>query len=458
LASRAAALEIQDAELCFKRASGETRVEPGYALVDGAEVLVGAPARQVARLRPRDLHTRFWSDLSLEPLPRPGATARTTADLAFAQLVSLWNAAGADIEEVVLVVPAQLSREKLGLLLGIAQECSIPVCGMVGISLLAVPRPDPHRDLAYLDAGLHEAVLTRIDQQGGASVAGFDTATGAGLLAFEERWIQRVAGAFLTQTRFDPLHQGATEQILYDELPTWIETLRTEPRVHCRIHFANQSYACSVPKPELVAAGQPLCEQIVDLVRRAGETPLSLQVSHRLAGIPGLLDTLAQIPDAAVTAIERSAPLDAALRRIDEIRSPADGVVLTTRLAWRETPLERADPAPEPAPAAQRPTHVVVQGLAHRIGAESFAIGTGAETDLRLPADLPGLLARHVVLIRREGSLYLESSGSASVQRRGGPAAPGTPLEAGDRIQLGEQGGEAAVELLLVALVAENGA
>jgi len=450
MATKAAVLEIQDAEIRFKRTSGELHVEPGFALVDRGEVLVGAPARGAARLRPRDLHTRFWSELSLDPLTRPGPTARTTADLAFAQLSSVWNTAGAGVTEVVLAIPAQLSREKLGLLLGIAQECSIPVCGMVGTPLLSAPHPEPERHLLYLDVGLHEAVVTQIDQVGGAGVAGFDTVVGAGLLAFEERWIQRVAAAFLAQTRFDPLHQGATEQLLYDQLPAWIGALHSAPRVECALRFGEHSYTCSVPRSELVAAGQTLCDAIADLVGRASEPPVSLHVSHRLASIPGL----AQMPQVEVTAMEISAPLDRALRRIDEIRSPADGVLLTTRLAWSEAPLAPVSRVAEPEPARPTPTHVVFRGLAHPIGPGPFTVGRDPDASLVLPGGARGLLPLHFALVRRGASLVLEVSAGATVQHNNVSIDSDTRLEIGDRLEVGEP----PLELSLVALAGVDGA
>ncbi len=452
MAANAAVLEIQDAEIRLKRTTGELHVEPGFALVGHDQVLIGEPARGAARLRPRDLHTRFWSELSLDPLTRPGPTAQTTADLVFAQLSALWSAAGAGVAEVVLAVPAQLSREKLGLLLGIAQECAIPVCGMVGTPLLSASHPEPERQLLYLDAGLHEAVVARIDQSRGAEVAGYDTVAGAGLLAFEERWIQGVAAAFLAQTRFDPLHQGATEQMLYDQLPDWITALRTEARVECAIRFGDRAYSCWVAKNELVAAGQPLCDAVADLVRRADASPLSLRVSHRVAAIPGLLESLVALPEVDVTAIEASAPLDRALFSIDEIRSPADGVLLTTRLAWSRS--AAAARAAEPASTRPAPTHLVFRGLAHPIGPGPFSVGTARDAHLILPEDAPGVAPHHLTLLRRGDALQLELIDGAAVVHNGAPATPHAPLAIGDRVEVGDP----PLELSFVALAGVDGA
>ena len=461
----AAVLEIQDAEIRFKRSSGEMHVEPGLASIDRHKTVVGIPARRVARLRPRELHNQFWSDLNLEPVPGLGPPTRTTADLAFAQLSSLWQTVGGGARDVVLTVPPQLSQHELGLLLGIAQECSIPVLGLVATPLLAVSQPEPGRTRIVLDADLHEVVATRIDQEGGASVAGFDVRRGAGLLAFEERWVQQVAKAFLTQTRFDPLHQGATEQNLYDQLPGWMHALGTEGRVDCVLRVGNQAYACNVARSEFVAAGQPLCDQIADLVCRAGEPPLSLLVSHRLAAIPGLAETLQRIPEVRVTSLEASAVLDHALLRIEELRSPSDGIVLTTRLAWRDAPrapaVRSADapraPAVRSAKRAQggrAPTHVVLQGLAHPIGPAPFTVGSDRKANLTLPADHRGVASSHLVLVRRGEALCLEIGSDAGVLLNGQPAHPYDPLEMGDCLELGEP----PIQLLLVATVGIDGA
>ena len=82
------ALEIIDSNLILAQRQGESvalvRDEPGMAMLEEAETIVGTQAAQRVRLKPLLAHTNFWRGLSVEPLTRPSRLVRTTADLAFA--------------------------------------------------------------------------------------------------------------------------------------------------------------------------------------------------------------------------------------------------------------------------------------------------------------------------------------------------------------------------------------
>ena len=60
------AIELNDAEITLVRDERVVAVEPGYALLDQGQLVVGTEALRSARLKPRLVHDRFWKDLSLE--------------------------------------------------------------------------------------------------------------------------------------------------------------------------------------------------------------------------------------------------------------------------------------------------------------------------------------------------------------------------------------------------------
>ena len=43
-----------------------------------------------------------------------------------------------------------------------------------------------------------------------------------GWLALQQAWTDRVASEFVRRTRYDPLHEAASEQRLWDALPGWL--------------------------------------------------------------------------------------------------------------------------------------------------------------------------------------------------------------------------------------------
>src|SRR5262245_51930559 len=116
------ALEVNDAGLVLERAAADGQVEVlddsrGFALREQGRVLTGEQAYARARMRPRFAHNRYFMDLSTQPLARPDTQARTTADLAYVHLSALLQPLVERDAELLLAVPATLTREQLGLLL-----------------------------------------------------------------------------------------------------------------------------------------------------------------------------------------------------------------------------------------------------------------------------------------------------------------------------------------------------
>ena len=128
------AIELNDASIAVAGPDGLMAAEPGCAIETDQGIEFGDAALRSSRLRPRDANDRYWSDLGTSPLARPFSRARSAADLAHAQLLQLWKRLGQTADEILLAVPGNFDREKLGLLLGIADACEMPV---------AAPAPPP---------------------------------------------------------------------------------------------------------------------------------------------------------------------------------------------------------------------------------------------------------------------------------------------------------------------------
>ena len=160
----AIAIEINDAGLAVANESQVLAVEPGFARIEGGKIVTGEQARARARLQPRQTSSRFWSALSMEP--GSGIEGRnSSAELAFAQLDALWKRFGARASDVLLVVPGNLRGEQLGLLLGLAQECDMPVRALVDAAVAASVRPYAKRQLLYADASAYRASAASIEQR-----------------------------------------------------------------------------------------------------------------------------------------------------------------------------------------------------------------------------------------------------------------------------------------------------
>jgi hypothetical protein len=158
------AIDINDVSLAVASESGVLAVEPGFARVDAGGIVTGEAARARARLQPRRTSSRFWSALSMEPGSAGSDIGKSAAELAYAQLESLWRSHGQGVGDVVLVVPGAYRTEQLGLLLGLALECGMPVRALVDTAAAASVRPYPGRQLMYVDAGFQRISVTLLEQ------------------------------------------------------------------------------------------------------------------------------------------------------------------------------------------------------------------------------------------------------------------------------------------------------
>src|SRR5690606_37302440 len=113
------------------------------------KITTGAEAYGQARLKPRQVSNRYWSGLSLEPGSAGVEGVEHAAELAYAQLSEIWERFRG-MGPVVFVVPGYYSREQLGLLVGLAEECGVPVSALVDAAAAASARPYPGRQLVYV--------------------------------------------------------------------------------------------------------------------------------------------------------------------------------------------------------------------------------------------------------------------------------------------------------------------
>ena len=267
------AISINDVELL----SGDGRElrthGPGIALLDPDGLLLGEEARSQARLRPRRVVDRYWADLSTRPLPHPTAYANTFADLAFAQLEQVWEQRPDGTDGVLLVVPGTLPREALGLLLGMAEELAMPVQGLVDAAVASVTASAPGADLIHLDFFQHDAVLTRMEQ-------GHDVGRGpvvqvpeAGVARLRAAWAGAAAEAFVKQTRFDPLHDAASEQQLYDGLERWLAGLDEAPAVAMQVTVRGEEVSAELSREAVLREATPAWRSL----RRGGSTDTTLR-------------------------------------------------------------------------------------------------------------------------------------------------------------------------------------
>ncbi|MGB7214644.1 MAG: hypothetical protein WBE98_06360 [Gammaproteobacteria bacterium] len=207
------AIEINDAGLVVANRDEVLAIEPGYALAENGRIATGADAERQARLKPKHVSNRYWANLSLEP-GSAGIGELSAAELAYRQLDALWSRFRDGASSAVLVVPGGYTREQLGLLLGMANECGIEVAALVDSAVAAASRPYPGRRVVHVDAGLHRVSVTPVEQADEA-IAGSELALeSTGLAAVRDMVARWIAETFVLATRFDPFHHASSGQAL----------------------------------------------------------------------------------------------------------------------------------------------------------------------------------------------------------------------------------------------------
>jgi hypothetical protein len=406
-------LDITDSNLQLWH-NGTALRSPGYALLHGQSYTFGNNARSSARLKPRDINTRFWWQLNTEPLRPAMGPARHTADMVHSHLLDIHQQAGQP-EEILLAVSGSMQRDQLSLLLGIIQQCPFTAVGLVNRAVALASLEATTGQLFHLEIQLHQAVLSELESDGtSVELKATTPLPGCGLLQLQERLVETIASAFIRQTRFDPRRKADTEQLLYDKLPDTLRSLKVSAEVNVEIN----GYSARVNGNDLQGAGQRLFDAVDHCVAQHGNA--SKIIADPLGALlPGLQQRFGQIEilpnDALLRAIQQQG--DRLVQR-DEALNFMSSLPLLKR---RETALE---PQPiEPAPLAMstpaiHPTHVLQNGVASAL----------PSTGLSLSPDC--------LLLDNANQWLLQGQGTSACQVNDS-AYSGQALQAGDTIRCG---------------------
>jgi hypothetical protein len=461
--ARALSLDVSDGGLLGVAEGGAVLgPSPGCALVEGEGPLFGEEALRRSRLSPRLVASDFWWRLDEEPLGPPFPDGLSSADLVHGHLESLWRTGRAGTEEVVLAVPGVYDHRQLGLLLGIAQALAMPVAGLVDAAVAAASAGFPGERLLHVDVHLRRAVVTEVRQ--GASLA-------RERVARLDRWgqdevhdaeMRGAAAAFVRQSRFDPLHDAATEQALFDRLPAWLAALERNERATWRLPFAGGEATIEVTRSEAEAWTARFAEELsqqVSVFKRAGE-PLTVLVSAHAARLPGLAGRLAAVRGVEAVLLPVQAAAAGALRERDSVRSPGGAMRLATQLPRPRAPEGTVGgaavilpPVAKPLPPrdpGRRPTHVLLGPVARAITEEPLVLGTAPPSQgrsLRLEGETAGISRAHCRLFESAERSLVEDLSTWGTYVNGERVSGRAVLAVGDRIRVGSPG----LELLLIA-------
>ena len=389
------ALELSDAGI-FVAASDPVRLlpidgsdteSPGIALVEKKGLSIGKAAEKKAHLYPSMAIDRFWDQLNTEPLGLSNPYAQNHAELAYEHLARIWDSVKQYGSEMVIAVPGFLNRDQMGLILGMARELSIPVTGFVVQGVVAAPNDLPEGLLLHLDMHLHRSEISYLERNDRITYKDSVSAEGSGIVRLFREWADTIAEEFVRKTRFDPLHEAASEQELYNRLPAVLEGLQRDPAADLEMKGGSKTFHVTLTQDLFVQKSASVFQQIgklVDhMVSRHGkaDAPVILQMTHRLTRLPGAKAMLNRDRNWQIVPLEPGAGALGTIKcwnSTPEAQGKQGAPFVTDRPLPAAAPSRGLPPQEQETP---QPTHLLYQDLAYPITGQPLYIGQSQSAD-----------------------------------------------------------------------------
>jgi hypothetical protein len=445
-----AAIEINDASVLTAVDGVVRQASPGYALLSVEPPAVGEEALRLSRAEPLSVNNQFWDDLDERPMIGRLAAGRSHADLAYLHLGQLWSGIRDGAPSVRGVVPATFRAAQLALFLGVAREAGMPVEGFVDTAVAAAATLPGSGRLLHVDLHLHKAVITAVAVGEGVRRERSEAIPGVGWIGFLEAWLRMIAREFITETRFDPLHQADTEQQLFERLPSLLEHVGSNDSVDVEMSFGAETHTIRLAREHFMHQADPLYSDLlmrVHRLRTAGHQT-TIALTERAALLPGLVARLAEFNDCTVVRAAPGVSVRAACALGPLWQASEDSVQLLTAApridadvaaSFEWTVLQEA----QRSEAVAAPTHVLYRGQAIALGSEPLVIGLapiGATRILQVVGATAGVSRVHCSLVRTAQGVTVIDHSRYGTWLNDEAVVGRAPLRAGDRLRLGRPG------------------
>ena len=353
-------VELNDSEIRVARGTEIVLRSPGYAVVHNDTVELGESAVKLARLNPRAVYNRYWSNLNEDVLQHPSDHVRHHADLAYAHLLDIHEQVGKP-DELLFAVPGNFTNQQLALLLGLVEASPIKkTVGLVDIAVATAAKIANTGEHVYLDLHLHHAILTEVSVSDFVTRGSVQVVDGAGLTAIYDASAAVIADLFIKQTRFDPQHHAETEQALYDQIPASLAALRSATEVPLEVQYQQTQYQTKLPAAVLLDALQPIFQKIVNAVPASS----SCLIGDRLSVMPGFVEQFS-----VTRLVEPTSVMQGCQDHLLEIHSSGTGVEFITRLPAAAKPTAVAVSTDVPPVAAAKVAQTRITHLLHEFRA-----------------------------------------------------------------------------------------
>ena len=445
-------IDLNDRAVAFARDGQVLSLAPSAVWDGSTGELPGSNAWGALRRHPTATSTRHLGMLLSQPI----ATDRTVALVAAEWVNRLTAQSPAADERVWIATPAHASTQGLRASLAIARKLALPVDGFVDAAVASVAALGLEQSAIVLEVGLHHAAATYLDRDGTQVRRRRTVVTErGGLMSFYQGWLELASTTLVKRTRFDPLHDAATEQQLVDCLATCAADAALHGSAQAVVTKGTERFEVALTRDQFAQAGQSLHREIIRLLHelRPAGAPLALVVPSLVERLPGLNGELEQFTGCELLSL----PDGFAARVVSQLdlpgREPEQPVRLLRRLPAnqqgdREGSRTRLAADRE---ARAQPSHLLLNGQVYALGGgDPLVIGrmpTGPRT-IALSEGLAGVSRRHCTLTPEGNEIALVDHSRFGTYVNGERVAERVRVCAGDRVRIGDPG----VELALISV------
>lgn len=435
---------------------------PAVAHRRGERLVFGPEAEAIWFEQPRCVSHLFLEKLSHETadFAEPGPSRLSFSQVAYYFLKDFnerLRREGHEPDKVVLAVPgaylrdAATEEERIGLLLGIADELKLPLVRIIDLACAALFEPAAREfprglPIIHVDVHLHGTEISLLRQEDALVRTHYHHVPLAGYAQILRHLKNAMGNRFLRHTAFDIHEDRRLEQAFYEQTKQFLlAPVRSDKEFLYQLNTGQRSYQMAATRTQLesdlLGFEQAIVQGVTTVAQEAALTPSRcvLSLSDRAARLDGLMARLRDAGFSRLFALRPGAAALGAAALGDDSPVVADlgdvPVDLSAPLHYtsgHDRPVESILHRPVEGAERPAPSHVIVDGIGHVIGHSGLTLGTRhavSGVDVPLPEAFDAVGDYVVRILRDRNGLRLELPG-------GGPDEPATPVNAGDRLAL----------------------
>jgi hypothetical protein len=438
----------------------------------------GANAWRELRSQPTTTSSRHLSAVLTQRNPSARAGMLVAAELK----ARLAEHPTQDGERIWIATPAQAQATGLEALLGVVRGLGMPVDGFIDSAAVTTAALESKRNTIVLELGLHHAAATAVDCEGSQARRRRSVLTErGGFIELYQVWLDLITTTMVKRTRFDPMHDAATEQQLFDAMPSLAREVASAGNTLAVVTKGKERFEVALTRDQFAQAAEPIYRAIIGLLHqlRPAGASLAVVVPRTVAELPGLWQQLEQfvgcelvsVPDGFAAAAASLLELPEAATGEDSVRLlrrlPLQGGALTAQAVLANSVARQ--PLGQRRSGGPAPSHALLDGRAYSLSAELLIVGRAPEFQsspsmaaapgaaaavpasaryITLPEGLAGVSRRHCTFVHDGDELVLLDHSTFGTFVNGERVQERVRVHAGDRVRLGEPG----VELALIAV------